>query len=155
MKINKAKSIDAYEITELTLRSKNYWNYGKEQIEAWREELTITPEYINKNQVFKIINENSLLGFYAYQPIDSKKVKLNYLFIEPKFIGQGLGKILMNDFLKRIEQNGFEKVTLDADPNAESFYQSFGFKVTGQLKSSIKDRFLPIMELNLKLTHNI
>ena len=40
-------------------------------------------------------------------------------------------------------------MTLDADPNAESFYARFGFTQVGQLQSSIKDRFLPIMELIL------
>ncbi|AYN02731.1 GNAT family N-acetyltransferase [Chryseobacterium sp. 3008163] len=40
-----------------------------------------------------------------------------------------------------------KKITLDAEPNAKNFYKTFGFQTVGQLESSIKDRYLPIMEL--------
>lgn len=150
MKVEKANRTDANAITELTIRSKDHWGYGKDQMEEWRAELTITPEYIDKNQVFKVTKEEQLVGFYAYQASNSTAVKLNFLFVEPDFIGKGYGKILMKDFLKRMETEEYESITLDADPNAERFYRSFGFDIIGKLKTSIKDRFLPIMELKLK-----
>lgn len=43
----------------------------------------------------------------------------------------------------------FKTVTLDAEPNAERFYLKFGFKTVDQLASSIPNRFLPVMELDL------
>ncbi|MFT6245465.1 MAG: hypothetical protein ACJA0U_003078 [Salibacteraceae bacterium] len=55
----------------------------------------------------------------------------------------------MNHFLQHIEGRGFESVELDSDPSAEIFYRSFGFKVIGQLETSIKNRFLPVMELEV------
>jgi N-acetylglutamate synthase-like GNAT family acetyltransferase len=142
------------DLTELSIRSKSFWNYGKEQIEEWREELTITEKYIDENQIYKLVKDTVLIGFYAYQPENETDIKLNYLFVEPNFIGKGYGKTLMNDFLKRIENSEFKKVILDADPNAEKFYNGIGFRVIGKLKSSIKDRFLPIMELEIKPVAN-
>ncbi len=56
----------------------------------------------------------------------------------------------MADFLLRIKKTDCEKVVVDADPNAEMFYKQIGFKVIGTLKSSIKERFLPIMEMKIK-----
>lgn len=76
-------------------------------------------------------------------------IKLDNLFILPEFIGTGLGRILMNHFLEKVKDYEIEKITLDAEPNAEDFYKKFGFIRIGQLESSIKNRFLPIMELNL------
>ncbi len=137
---------DAEEITELTMRSKDYWGYGERQMEKWRAELTITASYINENQVVKITEGDRLVGFYAYLPQDSKNIKLNFLFVEPDFIGKGYGSILMNDFLKRVENDNFERVVLDADPNAEKFYKRFGFEVIEKFASSIDGRFLPVME---------
>ena len=154
MNIEKTTRKDAKDLTELTIRSKSHWNYGEKQIEEWRDELTITEKYIDENQVYKLVIENSLIGFYAYQPENKTDIKLNYLFVEPKFIGKGYGKSLMMDFLSRIENSEFERVVLDADPNAEKFYSGLGFRVIGKLKSSIKDRFLPIMELEIKPAHN-
>lgn len=149
MKVARAKTEDAKDITALTIRSKDYWGYGDAQIEKWREELTITADYINANQVFKLINEDKLLGFYAYQATDATTVNLNFLFVEPHFIGQKYGKLLIEDFLNRIAKDGFRRATLDADPNAEKFYERFGFKVIGKLETSIKDRFLPVMEYKI------
>jgi len=154
MKIEKTKRTDARDLTELTIRSKSHWNYGEKQIEEWREELTITENYIDENQLYKLLVDNLLVGFYAYRPENKTVIKLNYLFVEPNYIGKGYGKILMSDFLQRIENSEFERVILDADPNAEQFYSKLGFRVIGKLKSSIKDRFLPIMELKLKPVAN-
>ena len=56
----------------------------------------------------------------------------------------------MNDFLKKTKQLDIDKITLDAEPNAEFFYKTFGFETIGKLESSIKDRYLPIMELQIE-----
>ena len=56
MKIIRAQKNDAKHLTELTLRSKNYWNYGEQQIEEWKEELTISEDYIEENEIFQLIN---------------------------------------------------------------------------------------------------
>lgn len=149
LQILKAQGKDAQKLTELTLRSKDYWGYGAAQIESWKEELTITEAYILENEVYKLVTGNDLIGFYAFLPENNRKVKLNFLFIEPDYIGHGYGKLLLTNFLQRVMNMGYGKVTLDADPFAKSFYARNGFEVVGQLQSTIKDRFLPIMELQL------
>lgn len=149
MKIEKAINNDANILTELTIRSKAHWDYTKEQIEEWREELTITEEYIENNQIYKLLVSKVLVGFYAYQTENETDVKLNYLFVESKEIGKGYGQVLLTDCLERVSNLGYKRVLLDADPNAEKFYSKNGFRIIGKLQSSIKDRFLPIMCLEL------
>lgn len=149
MKIEKTICTDAKDLTNLTIRSKSYWNYGEKQIEAWREELTITEKDIRNNQIYKLVNDSSLIGFYGYELENEADIKLNYLFVDPNYIGKGFGKILIEDFLQRIKITKVNRVILDADPNAEKFYEKLGFRVIGKLKSSVKDRYLPIMELKL------
>lgn len=53
----------------------------------------------------------------------------------------------MNHFLENCKN--CKSITLDAEPNVEAFYNKFGFKKISELETSIKDRFLPIMELIL------
>ena len=150
MKIEKAVRNDAKGLTELTIRSKSHWDYGEQQMEEWREELTITEKYIDDNQIYKLVIEDLLVGFYAYHPKNKTDIQLNYLFVEPEFIGKGYGEALMTDFLQRIENTEFKTVTLDADPNVEQFYSGFGFHVIGRQETAIKDRFLPVMQLEIK-----
>ena len=153
MIIKKAKNTDGNDLTELTIRSKSHWNYSKEQVDKWKSDLTITSNYIDENEVYKLLIDNILVGYYSYFKLNDDNVKLENLFIEPKFIGEGYGKMLMSHFLNRVEKNNFKKVTLDADPNVEKFYTKIGFKVVGQLESSVKNRFLPIMEMEIDNSH--
>jgi GNAT superfamily N-acetyltransferase len=154
MKIEKAQNVDAIDLTELTIHSKSYWGYSLEQIAQWKDDLTISVEYINQAEVYKLIKENQLVGYYSYLELDNKKVKLDNIFLEPDFIGKGYGKVMMNHFIQHVKDKGYERIELESEPNAEKFYQNLGFKVIGWLESSIKNRFLPIMELEIKPTYN-
>ena len=55
----------------------------------------------------------------------------------------------MNDFLERMRNEKCQKIILDSEPNAEQFYQKIGFTKIGEFETSIKNRFMPIMEMNL------
>src|SRR6056297_3592621 len=96
--IESVKADDREELTELTKRSKNYWNYGTEQIEKWRDELTLAEEYIISNHVYKAQTKKGIFGFCAYYMEDIITIKLHYLFIHPRYIGKGFGKFLITDF---------------------------------------------------------
>ncbi len=149
MKIEKAASNDCSVLTELTKKSKAYWGYSEEQILKWKDNLTISKEYIENNNTFKLTIENKVLGYYSYIIYKENYVKLDNFFLLPDCIGKGFGNILMIDFLKRIKQESFEKIILNSEPNAENFYLKFGFRKIGEFETSIKNRFMPIMEMKL------
>lgn len=149
-KITKSTIEDSEVLTEITKKSKAYWGYSDEQIENWSELLTITKNYIETNHVYKLLDNDLTVAYYSYIYLNKKEVKLDNLFVLPNYIGTGLGKLLMNNFLDRIKDTEVEKIILDSEPNAEKFYEYFGFKKVGQIKTSIKDRYLPIMELKIQ-----
>lgn len=155
MRIEPAKRTDAAQITELTLRSKAYWNYDAKHIEAWRDELTTTAKHIDEHNIYKLVDGDTLIGFYAYYFENKTEINLDNFFVAPEYIGQGFGKVLMLDFLKRIESTKAETIILVADPNAEKFYKHMGFKSVGKRESSIKGRFLPIMTMRIKRSTGI
>lgn len=149
MIIEKANIIDHEILTEITKKSKAYWGYSEEQILKWSNNLTITQDYLKDNDVFKLINDNKIVGYYSYIIEKEKNVILDNLFVLPEYIGKGFGKYLMTDFLNRMKETKIEKITLDSEPNAESFYSKMGFVKIGEFETSIKNRFMPIMELKL------
>lgn len=154
MEIIKAEITDHEILTEITKKSKAYWGFSEDILNEWKPLLTVTKDYIQKNNVFKRVDSEKVIGYYSYFSADENTIKLDNLFIRPEFIGRGFGKILMNDFLKNIMRSGIKKVILDAEPNVEKFYKSFGFETVGQLESSMKDRYLPIMELQIQNNSN-
>ncbi|WP_395045389.1 GNAT family N-acetyltransferase [Flavobacterium sp.] len=149
MKIERATTNDNVILSEITKKSKAYWGYSEEQILKWKDSLTISKEYIDANEVFNLTIENEIIGYYSYTIKENNSVKLDNLFVLPYYIGKGFGKYLINDFLIKIQKSKFKKIVLDSEPYAEKFYQKMGFKKTGSFETSIKDRFMPIMEMIL------
>ena len=149
MTIQKAIPGDHEILTQITKKSKAYWGYSNEQIEDWSPFLTVTEEYIETNSVFNLMLDNEILGYYSFFHESENSIKLDNLFVLPDFIGKGFGKLLMNDFLVRLQDLSVQKIVLNSEPNAESFYIKFGFVKIGQIETSIKDRYLPIMELKI------
>ncbi|MES2726473.1 MAG: GNAT family N-acetyltransferase [Bacteroidota bacterium] len=149
MTILKANTDDDEILTDITKKSKAYWGYTQEQIDMWSELLTITKSYIENNHVFKLVINNTTLAYYSYCYLDNDTVKLDNLFVLPAYIGSGFGKLLMHDFIDTIKKTERKKIVLDSEPNAQAFYEKFGFIQVGQMKTSIKDRYLPIMELTI------
>ena len=145
-----AEISDHEELTGITKKSKAHWGFSNELLLEWEPLLTVSAKYIEKNTVRKIVQNERILGYYSYYFIDENTLKLDNMFILPEFIGNGIGNCLMNDFLEKARASTIQKIVLDSEPKAEGFYQKFGFKTIGQLASSIKDRFLPIMELRLR-----
>ena len=109
MHIVEAKKGDAKILTELTIRSKDYWNYGRDQIEAWRDELTIDQACLDSHAIFKGIIADGIVGYYAFQVESLTRVKLTHLFVDPPFIGKDYGKHLLSDAIERVRAQGCNK----------------------------------------------
>jgi len=149
MILQKANPDDHKILTVITQKSKAYWGYSEQQIKIWSDALTVTKTYLETTPVYKLSIDNQIVAYYSFVYEDEHTVKLDNLFVLPKYIGKGVGLFLMNDFLNRLKETNFKKVILHSEPNAEMFYAKFGFVKVGQLETSIKDRFLPILELIL------
>lgn len=50
-----------------------------------------------------------IIGYYSYIYLNEDEVKLDNLFLLPTYIGKGIGKLLMNDFLQRIKMTQRKK----------------------------------------------
>ena len=148
--IVKAKVSDSEELTELTKRSKAIWGFSAEQLEKWKDELTITQEYIENNHVYKLLKEQLIIGYFSYIQLNKKVIKLDNLFVHPDHIKKGYGTILLNDLFEKLMNTSIEKIILDSEPKAKEFYKKFDFEVTGKTATSIPNRLLIQMEKKLK-----
>lgn len=150
MKIERANINDDLILSDIAFKGKSYWNYTIEQLNSWKDELTISKDYINQFEVYKLIDKKQIIGFFSLLEIDSKTIKVDYFFMYPEFIGKGNGKRLIKSVIELSIKKSAKRIILDADPNAQKFYEHFGFIKYDEFKSSIKGRFLPQMELIIK-----
>ena len=158
IQLRKPAASEADDLTELALTSKAYWDYDDEFIYACRDELTQTPEQINSsNFVYEVAELNGkLAGFYKLDvsgnlDLDlAGDLELDCLYVLPFAIGQGVGKSLFSAMINRANSLDAKTISIQADPNAEAFYQHLGAKTVGQRESgSIPGRFLPLMQIDL------
>ncbi len=137
-------------LSELAFRSKSYWGYSDQFMQACRQELTVDEDYIENNPTFVIEDAGNTVGFYSLERISASEVELSFLFVDPTFIGKGYGRRLMMHAQEEARHLGYSKMMIQGDPNAERFYRSAGGSVVGTRKSaSIPNRELPIFCINL------
>ncbi|WP_405609011.1 GNAT family N-acetyltransferase [Polaribacter sp. Asnod1-A03] len=148
--IVKAVISDAEKLTDIALKSKAFWGYSSELIEGWREDLTVTSKTIETCNVYKLIVDDVIVGFYVLNNSKGDIVKLEMLFVLPLFIGKGNGKELLEHALKNAVNSKVKTIELVADPNAIPFYKSQGFLEKNKIGSAISGRFLSLMQKDLK-----
>lgn len=150
MRIERADIEDNLILSDIAFKGKSYWDYTSEQLNSWKEDLTITQEYLSKYDVYKLVDKNSIIGFFSLIKIDKNTVKVDCLFMYPEFIGNGNGRRLINSVIELATTMSVNRIILDSDPNAQKFYEHFGFIKYAEIETSIKNRFLPQMELIIK-----
>ena len=140
---------DAKNLTEIALKSKAFWGYSDAQIEIWREDLTITSKMFEDWNIYKYNIDNEIAGFYILNRANIRTSFLEFLFVSPKFIKQGIGKKLLTHAIEYCKEGSSAILNVLSDPNAESFYAKHGFKVIAKRESSVSGRFLLEMEFEI------
>lgn len=153
MLIRPAKVEEAAMLTEIALAAKRHWNYPERWIELWREDLTITADFIEGNDVFVAVDCDNLIGFYALV-ISDGITELDHLWVLPKWIGKGIGRKLLDHALNRAAAIGAPRIEIVSDPNAEGFYRNAGARPIGEIVSTLEgqERRLPRLAIEIQTT---
>ncbi len=151
--IRAAVTDDADFLSALALRSKAHWGYSAQFLEACRQELRYTAQQIDSSRYSFAVAElgGAIVGFYAIEKLSAIASELEALFVERAYIGQGIGRVLMEHAKRTAKAQGAEVLVIQGDPNAQGFYLATGALPTGQREStSIPGRYLPTFAVRLK-----
>lgn len=169
MKIREASTEDAATLTRIAHDAKRYWGYPENWIEHWKEDLTITADFISGNEVYVAGTDpgldarpvppttskapelpNEIDGFYAIV-MRGEKAELEHMWVKPECIGTGIGKEL---FMHAMETAAFlnaAALEISSDPNAEGFYKRLGAKRIGEIGSEIEGQPRTLPRLSIEL----
>ena len=150
--IRNAEVHEATELSRLAIRSKAYWGYTRAFMQACREELTVTADEIDSPDTHYVVAEfeSTIAGFCALGPISDFKCELEAMFVDPEYIGRGVGRTLMKYASKTAKAMGATKLIIQSDPNAEKFYRAAGGELIGNCESaSFPGRLLPLFSVDL------
>lgn len=146
--IRRALPQDAPRLTQIAFAAKRHWQYPEQWIQQWVDDLTITEEYINKWPVFVAELSGSICGFCALTQ-GNNDWELDHMWIDPDFIGQGLGGALHAQVIGEARSLKIDRLTTLSDPQAQGFYQKMGWRLIADIPSSIPGRTLPQMTFEI------
>jgi len=150
IQIRRAQPNEADVLTEIAHAAKRHWGYPENWIEHWKDDLTITADFIANNEMYVAINGEEIAGCCALVMRDSL-AELEHMWIRPEHMGNGVGRALFNKIMERAMAFDAKTVELSADPNAERFYKRMGATRIGEIRSEIdgQPRVLPRMSVDL------
>jgi GNAT superfamily N-acetyltransferase len=148
IEIRDARPGEADELTVIAHASKAHWGYPQEWIEMWRDDLTVTEDFLAEHLVLVAESEGRLVGFSAVVG-DGEQRELDGLFVVPGSLRQGIGKQLLAVAIARVRPEGVQALRIVSDPHAEAFYKSQGAVWIGEQPSVPQGRKLPVLRLEL------
>jgi GNAT superfamily N-acetyltransferase len=145
--IVRANAEDAAALTEIAHAAKRHWDYPENWIAAWRDTLTMRPEFITANVAYVAVENGRPVGFYVLTK-EPDGLHLDHLWILPSSMGGGIGHALFEHAAAEVNRLGFRSMKIEADPNAEAFYKRMGAVRVGTSTSETcgERRELPLME---------
>lgn len=138
--IRRARPEEAESLTALIMRSKAHWGYDPALLEAWRLDHTLDAETIVRQPVYCAVDADSgaVAGVSHFYSINDEEVYLDRLFVEPDWMGRGVGARLWRHAVEQAAAQGARALVLGADPNARPFYERMGAVIVGWSDSSLE-----------------
>lgn len=116
------------------------------------DSLQVSPTQIAAGDVWvATLADGSIAGLVVLGPGDRPDaLDLDKLFIEPRHIRSGSGRILIAHAIDEARRRGARRLTILADPYAAGFYERNGARLVGEAPSdAIPGRSLPLYEIDL------
>lgn len=152
MVLRRAREEECHALSDLAFRSKAYWGYSAEFMEACRAELWISAMDMASPDCHYVVAESrgEILGYYALRQLSAEEQELEALFVDPEHIGQGVGGKLIEHAKSHAEEAGARFLRAQGDPNAADFYRAAGGIQVGERESdSVPGRYLPEFRIRL------
>lgn len=153
VRIRPAEPEEAELLSDVAWRSKEYWEYPVDMMSQFRDFLTITDDFIEKNPTYLAENEETgeIIGFYSIELFEDSKWWIRHLWVVPEHIGTGVGGELFLHACEIAETVGADELNILTDPNVEEFYLHMGAEKVGEQmqKTGDVERKLPVLMIRL------
>ena len=153
VRIRPAEPEEAELLSDIAWLSKEYWDYPVDMMANFRDFLTITDDFIEKNPTYLAENEETgeIIGFYSIELLSDSKWWIRHLWVLPEHIGTGVGGELFLHACETAETVGADELNIIADPNVEEFYLHMGAEKAGEeiQKAGDAERMLSILKIRL------
>jgi GNAT superfamily N-acetyltransferase len=115
----------------LQRRASDVWEAYREQLAAHPDAIVLPPAFIDSGWVrVAVADDDRPIGFSVVIPRGAAIHELDGLFVEPRHMHHGVGRLLVEDAVARATRDGAAGLEVIAGP-AQGFYEKVGFTVIG------------------------
>lgn len=114
-----------------TVQAINKKDYTQQQIEQW---IQPEPDYVKWHRNLSssyarvALNRMEVIGFGNITDTG----ELDYLYVDKKWIGYGIGKMIATDLMDHAFKAGVKEITVYSSITAKPFFESLGFELVQQ-----------------------
>lgn len=139
-----AIAYDSWAVTYSTILSQEQMTY---MLNLWYDAVGLKNKMLSGEEFFYIARFNhKAIGYMSYSEMtEQQKAKLNKLYILPSFLGQGVGKKLLQHLVFLLQQQNMNRIVLNVNKynsNAIAFYKKNGFHVLKEEVLQIGNGFI-------------
>jgi GNAT superfamily N-acetyltransferase len=116
---------DAARLKEIAIAAKAHWGYGLARVREWASHGDFTPETLKRMQLFVAEAGDETIG-WASLKAEGETAWLEDLWVEPEWIGKGVGSRLFRAVAGHARARGATAMEWEAEPNAVGFYERMG-----------------------------
>jgi GNAT superfamily N-acetyltransferase len=148
VRVRPAGTGDGEKLREIAIAAKAHWGYPLEQVEAWAAMGDVSPKELREKDIFVAEADGGAIG-WASLIRKSEACWLDDLWVEPPWIGAGIGSLLFRHAAERARELGAVRLEWEAEPNAIGFYTKMGGRYLRDSKPTVWGRVVPIMGMDL------
>jgi GNAT superfamily N-acetyltransferase len=130
VRLRRPRDGEAVLLSDLAGRSKTHWPYAEDYKALVRRAVHITEADATAWPVVVAEIAGEIVGFSSVAEVGGDRM-LDHLWVEPEYIGRGLGRILFREALNDARSLGWNRLFIASDPYAEGFYLRMGARRVG------------------------
>jgi GNAT superfamily N-acetyltransferase len=131
----------------IAVAAKGHWGYPPAMVEGWADR-DLTAEALSAKRLFVAEVDGTAVG-WASLVSDGDVCVLDDLWIDPDWMGQGIGTDLFARAAEQAAAAGARRLEWEAEPNASGFYAKVGGRYLRDSEPSVFGRVLAVMGVDL------
>jgi GNAT superfamily N-acetyltransferase len=143
-RIRRAQRADEPRLREIAAAAKGHWGYGADRVREWAARL----DPVSGGESWVATLEGDAVVAWLALVVGPSVCILEDLWVEPAFIGRGIGSALFRFAADRARELGASRLQWEAEPNATGFYEKLGGVQVGETLGSW-GRPVPVMQYDL------
>jgi len=136
VRIRSALPEEGERLREIVIASKRYWGYDQEFMSRFAAVISMSPGYVRQHDVWVLEHAGRIAGLYGLIH-QGEVAQLDHLWLLPRHIGNGFGRILFEHAVMRAAQQGARRLEWDAETHAVGFYERMGGRPARETTSQL------------------